>query len=141
MHHNFVAPQQFTFPLSFNTMFALLDIVNVVNLSSPTCLLSFDLFICSLSTKRIQYEVLLPTLKALNVMRPFYLYDFLQLYSPSRTLRSSSDTKRLCIPLIRLKSQALVTALSHIRLLFLGTVFPSPALRHSTSSKTVLNLI
>ncbi len=54
--------------------------------------------------KRIQYKILLLTFKALNGYGPSYLSDLLQYYTPSRQLRSSSDTCLLCIPRFHRKS-------------------------------------
>ena len=41
---------------------------------------------------RTEYKLLLLTFKALHHLAPSYLTDLLQLYHPTRTLRSSSDS-------------------------------------------------
>ena len=44
---------------------------------------------------RIQYRILLLVFKALKGMAPKYIIDLLDIYTPARTLRSSSDHNRL----------------------------------------------
>lgn len=48
--------------------------------------------------QRIQYKLLMLCYKSIYNLAPIYLRDCLQLYSPSRTLRSTSDTCQLKIP-------------------------------------------
>ena len=43
-------------------------------------------------SQRIQYKLLMLCYKSINSLAPLYLSDCLQLYTPSRTLRSTSDT-------------------------------------------------
>uniref|UniRef100_A0A3Q3LX40 Reverse transcriptase domain-containing protein n=1 Tax=Mastacembelus armatus TaxID=205130 RepID=A0A3Q3LX40_9TELE len=50
---------------------------------------------------RINYKILLLTCKALHSIAPPYITDLLHIYSPPRTLRSSSSTL-LCTPTVRL---------------------------------------
>lgn len=52
---------------------------------------------------RIQYKVLLLTYKCLNGKAPSYLSELLQLYQPTRVLRSSEDGPLLKIPASRLR--------------------------------------
>ena len=47
---------------------------------------------------RVQYKILLTTYKALNGCAPQYISDLLQVYTSSRSLRSSSDTTLLTVP-------------------------------------------
>ena len=54
--------------------------------------------------QRINYKLLLLTFKALNGYGPSYLSDLLQLYVPSRSLRSSCDSRRLRIPPFKRKT-------------------------------------
>lgn len=54
--------------------------------------------------KRISYKLLLLTYKALNEHGPSYLSDLLQLYVPSRNLRSSCDSRLLRIPSFKRKT-------------------------------------
>ena len=82
--------------------------------------------------KRIQYKILLLTFKVLNNLGPSYLSDLLQLYTPSRTLRSSADTRLLRIPSFRLKSFGHRTFLYQAAVLWNGL---PQSLRHSVSLK------
>ncbi len=54
--------------------------------------------------KRIDYKLSLLCFKSLNDLGPTYLSDLLHLYTPSRQLRSSSDTHLLRIPRFRTKT-------------------------------------
>ena len=54
--------------------------------------------------QRIEYKLLLLAFKSVNNDGLSYLSDLLQFYIASRQLRSSSDTRLLCIPSFRLKS-------------------------------------
>ena len=48
---------------------------------------------------RIQYKIIrLLTFKSLKIEAPYYLSDLIQLYVPSRQLRSSADTQLLSLP-------------------------------------------
>ena len=51
--------------------------------------------------ERISYKLSLLCFKSLNGLAPSYLRDFLQLYKPSRNLRSSSDSRICKLPLFR----------------------------------------
>lgn len=53
---------------------------------------------------RIQYKIMSLTYTALFDCGPVYLSDLLHIYTPSRQLRSSSDTRTLCISSARTKS-------------------------------------
>ena len=52
---------------------------------------------------RIEYKIILMTYRALNGLAPNYLQDWLQVYQPARSLRSSGDLK-LVVPRTRLRS-------------------------------------
>ena len=54
--------------------------------------------------QRIVYKLLLLTYKCLTDQAPSYLSSLLNLYVPSRQLRSSSDARRLHIPSYHLKT-------------------------------------
>ena len=54
--------------------------------------------------QRITYKLLLLTYKSLTNQGPSYLSDLLNLYVPSRQLRSSDDSRRLQIPSYHLKT-------------------------------------
>ena len=53
---------------------------------------------------RIDYKISSLTYSAVCGTGPAYLSELVQLYTPSRSLRSSSDTKLLHIPSVRTKS-------------------------------------
>ena len=48
--------------------------------------------------QRITFKTCLYIFKILNSLSPQYLSNTIQVYTPSRTLRSSSDTHKLAIP-------------------------------------------
>ena len=52
--------------------------------------------------KRISYKLATICYKCIHDDAPSYLKDLLHVYSPSRTLRSSSDTTRLIVPKMNL---------------------------------------
>ena len=54
--------------------------------------------------QRIDYKLLLIAFESVNNNSPSYLSDLLKFYIPSRRLRSSSDSRLLRIPSVRLKS-------------------------------------
>ena len=54
---------------------------------------------------RISYKTACPCFNAITSSTPAYLSDFLHLYSPSRSLRSSADTCLLKIPLYKCKTK------------------------------------
>lgn len=54
--------------------------------------------------QRIQYKLSLLCFKVLDDLSPSYISDLLQLYTPSRQLRSSADTRMFRIPFFRTKS-------------------------------------
>ena len=54
--------------------------------------------------QRIQFKLLLLAYKALTGEGPLYLRELLFLYTPTRSLRSSSDVIRLTIPRTKLKT-------------------------------------
>ena len=54
--------------------------------------------------QRIQYKINSLCYNCITGTAPFYLCDCLQLYTPSRTLRSASDTLSLQIPRTRLST-------------------------------------
>ena len=54
--------------------------------------------------QRIQFKVCLYVFKILNHLAPEYLNNTLKIYTPSRNLRSVSDTCRLNIPISKLSS-------------------------------------
>jgi hypothetical protein len=53
---------------------------------------------------RIEYKVACLSFCAVNSTGPVYLSDLVQLYSPPRTLRSSSDSLILCTPRVSTKT-------------------------------------
>ena len=55
-------------------------------------------------SQRIKYKVITLCYKSINNSAPVYLSDCLQIYTPARMLRSSSDTLSLCIPRTKLLS-------------------------------------
>ena len=55
--------------------------------------------------KRIHYKLSLLCFKVLEDLIPSYISDLLQLYTPSRQLRSSADTRLFRIPSFRTKSK------------------------------------
>ena len=55
-------------------------------------------------SQRIVHKVNTLCYKSINSSAPVYLSDCLQIYTPARTLRSSSDTLSLCIPRTKLSS-------------------------------------
>ena len=54
---------------------------------------------------RIMYKTACLCFHAIHFSSPAYLLDLLQLYSPSRSLRSSSDTRLLKVPVYKCKSK------------------------------------
>ena len=50
---------------------------------------------------RVLYKLLLVTFKVVKLGEPRYLSDMLSTYKPTRQLRSSSDTDKLCIPFVK----------------------------------------
>jgi len=54
--------------------------------------------------RRIDYKLSLLTFKSFNNQAPAYLSDLLHVYTPSRQLRSSADTRLLRIPHVRTKT-------------------------------------
>ncbi len=54
-------------------------------------------------TERMEYKILLLAFKALHGMAPTYIADFLQVYQPTRALRSQ-DRNLLVVPQTRLRS-------------------------------------
>ena len=54
---------------------------------------------------RISYKIACLCFNAINHSTPAYLSDLLQLYSPSRSLRSSADTCLLKLPLYKCKTR------------------------------------
>ena len=57
--------------------------------------------------KRIQYKVACMCFNAINASGPAYLSELLRVYTPSRTLHSSSDTRMMKIQQYKLKTQQL----------------------------------
>ena len=55
-------------------------------------------------SERIKFKIILLTHKALHQQSPIYIQDLIRRYTTSRTLRSSSDTFRLCHVSHNLKS-------------------------------------
>ena len=53
---------------------------------------------------RIDYKISSLTHSAICGTGPEYLSELVQIYTPSRPLRSSSDTRLLCIPSVRTKT-------------------------------------
>ena len=54
---------------------------------------------------RISYKIVCLCFNAITSSTPAYLSDLLHLYSPSRSLRSSADTRLLKIPLYKYKTK------------------------------------
>ena len=54
--------------------------------------------------KRIQYKLSVLCFKSFDSSAPDYLSDLLHVYTPSRQLRSSSDTRLLSVPTMRTKT-------------------------------------
>ena len=50
---------------------------------------------------RIEYKIASLTFNSITASCPPYLSSLLQLYTPSRRLRSASDTRILCVPRVR----------------------------------------
>ena len=51
--------------------------------------------------ERIQYKVASLTFNCISTSCPSYLSSLLELYVPSRQLRSASDTRKLCVPIVK----------------------------------------
>ena len=74
-------------------------------------------------SRRIEYKIATICFNVITNSAPPYLSDLLELYIPSRTLRSSADTRMFRIPTRRKKFQG--QRACHTLDLSAGTTFPS----------------
>ena len=65
---------------------------------------------------RISYQIACICFNAIISSTPAYLSDLLYLYSPSRSLRSSADTRLLKIPLFSARQKVIVLSLTLVLL-------------------------
>ena len=80
--------------------------------------------------QRIEYKLSLLCFKIISHQAPIYLSELLHLFTPSRQLRSSTDTRVFRIPFF--EQSPVVSALSLTRLQLSGTT-SLPFVRHSAS--------
>ena len=67
--------------------------------SKPAHIIPLLVDLHSLSTSsRIQYKIALTCFNIISGTAPPYLFELLHLFSPSRSLRSASDIRILCVP-------------------------------------------
>ena len=84
-------------------------------------------------SSRIQYKIMSLTYNSLFESGPIYLSDLMHLYTPRRQLRSSSDTRTLCLPSFRTKSYGNRRFSVQSPLLWNSLPF---SIRHTQSSNT-----
>ena len=84
-------------------------------------------------SSRIEYKIMSLTYNSLFESGPTYLSDLMHLYTPGRQLRSSSDTRTLCLPSYRTKSYG--QRRFSVQSPLLWNTLPS-SLRHTQSSNS-----
>ena len=84
--------------------------------------------------QRIEYKLSLLCFKIISLQAPIYLSELLHLYTPSRQLRSSTDTRMFRIPSFRTSPVVSALSLTRLQLFRTNSLYDIPPL------SAVLNL-